>query len=210
VEPKRGISIRAYRYMEVDRWNLSTIEDLILPYIVLEMNTFQLKVSTERDVWTNPAKFKSFATDTYRTRTHPVFLTPFEDMDPLQNVKDDECRALAVSFLEDIERSRNVMSEENIRDLVRDFGFLIRKETTLKTLFTILRSRSMDARGEAAEDEESDGKPSTNHTRQTQPDADIHDAKTVCLKSLGDVDIVRMFSCAFEDFSKRVDIESLF
>jgi hypothetical protein len=23
VEPKRGISIRAYRYMEVDRWNLS-------------------------------------------------------------------------------------------------------------------------------------------------------------------------------------------
>jgi hypothetical protein len=67
--------------------------------------------------------FKSFDTDTYRTRTHPVFLTPFEEMAPVQKVNDDEFRALAVSFLEDIERSRNVMSEENIRDLVRDFGF---------------------------------------------------------------------------------------
>jgi hypothetical protein len=101
----------------------NTIEDLILPYTILDMKTFQFKVSTERGVWTNQAEFKSFDTDTYRTRTNPVFLTPFEDMDPLQKVKDDECRDLAVSFLEDIERSRNVMSEENIRELVRDFGF---------------------------------------------------------------------------------------
>ena len=103
------------------------------------MNTFQFKVSTERDVWTNPAESKSFYTNTYRTRTHPVFLNPFEDMDPVQKVKDDECRALAVSFLEDIERSRNVMSEENVRDLVRDFGFSMQKESTLKTRFAILR-----------------------------------------------------------------------
>jgi DNA modification methylase len=46
--------------------------------------------------------------------------------------------------------------------------------------------------------------------RRTQPDADIHDEKTVCLKVLEDVDDVRMFSCAFKDFSKRPDIESLF
>jgi hypothetical protein len=85
------------------------------------MNTFQFKVSTERDVWTNPAEFKYFDTDTYPARTHPVLLNRFEDMDPVQRVKDDECRALAVPFLEDIERRRNVMSEENIRDLVRDF-----------------------------------------------------------------------------------------
>jgi hypothetical protein len=38
----------------------NTKEDLILPYIVIDMNTFQFKVSTEIDVWTNPAEFKSF------------------------------------------------------------------------------------------------------------------------------------------------------
>jgi DNA modification methylase len=212
----------------------NTVEDLILPYIVLDMNTFQFKVSTERDVWTNPAEFKSFDTDTYRTRTHPVFLTPFEDMDPVQKVKDDECRALAVSFLEDIERSRNVMSEENIRELVRDFGFFNAKGDNIedslhhskiteyvRERFMVLRAvgfreaiNEMDSKGdeqdEAAEDEESDGEPSTTRMRRTQPDADIHDAKTVCLKALEDVDDVRMFSCAFEDFSKRTDIESLF
>ena len=99
----------------------NTIEDLIFPYIVLDMNTFQFKVSTERDVWTNPAEFKSFDTNTHRKRTHPVFLTPLEDMDPVQKFKVDECRDLAFYLLEDIERSRNVMSEENVRDLVRDF-----------------------------------------------------------------------------------------
>jgi hypothetical protein len=57
-----------------------------------------------------------------------------------------------------------------------------------------------DAQDEAAEEEESDGEPSTTRMRRTQPDAVIHDAKTVCLKALGDVDDVRMFSCAFEDF----------
>jgi predicted RNA methylase len=46
--------------------------------------------------------------------------------------------------------------------------------------------------------------------RRTQPEADIHDAKTVFLKALEDVDDVRMFSCAFEDFYERADIESLF
>jgi hypothetical protein len=46
--------------------------------------------------------------------------------------------------------------------------------------------------------------------RRTQPDADINDAKIVCLKALGDLDFSRMFPCAFEDFSKRADIESLF
>jgi hypothetical protein len=74
----------------------NTIEELILPYIVLDMNTFLFKVSMERDVWTNPAEFKSFDTNTYRTRTHPVFLKPFEDMDPVKKTIDDECRALAV------------------------------------------------------------------------------------------------------------------
>ena len=198
------------------------------------MNTFQFKVSTEREVWTNPAEFKSFDTNTYRTRTHPVFLTPFEDMDPVQKVKDDECRALAVSFLEDIERSRNVMSEENVRDLVRDFGFFNAKGDNIedslhhskiteyvRERFMFLRAigfreaiNEMDSKGdaqdEAAEEEESDGEPSTTRMRRTQPDADIHDAKTVCLKALEDVDDVRMFSCAFEDFSKRADIQSLF
>jgi hypothetical protein len=95
------------------------------------MNTFQFKVSTERDVWINPAEFKSFDTDTYCARMHPVFLTPFEDMDTVQKFKDDEYRALAVFFMEDVERSRNMMSEENIRDLVRDFGFLNAKGDTI-------------------------------------------------------------------------------
>jgi hypothetical protein len=94
-------------------------------------------LTTKRDFWTNSAELKSFDTETYRTRTHPVFLTPFEDMDPVQKVNDDEYRALAFSFLEDIERSRNVMSEEYIRDQVSDSGFSMQKETTLKTLFTI-------------------------------------------------------------------------
>jgi hypothetical protein len=57
-----------------------------------------------------------------------------------------------------------------------------------------------DAQDEAAEEEESDGEPSTTRMRRNQPDAVIHDAITVCLKALGDVDDVRMFSCAFEDF----------
>jgi hypothetical protein len=33
-------------------------------------------------------------------------------MDPVQKVKDDECRDLAVFILEDIERSRKFMSEK--------------------------------------------------------------------------------------------------
>jgi DNA modification methylase len=45
--------------------------------------------------------------------------------------------------------------------------------------------------------------------RRTQPDADIHDAKNVFLKALGDVDDGQMFSCAFEDFSKHEYIEYL-
>jgi hypothetical protein len=210
-----------------------TIEDFILPYIVEDMNTFQFKVSTERDVWTNPAEFKSFHTDTYRTRTHPVFLTPFEDMDPVQRVKNDGTRALAVSFLEDIERSINLMSEESIRDLVQDFGFTIAKGDNIedslhhseiteyvREILMVLRAigfreaiNEVDSKGdtedEAAEAEESDGEPSTTRLRRTR-DAYIHDAKTVCLKALGDLDDVRMFSCAFEDFSKRPEIESLF
>jgi hypothetical protein len=67
-----------------------------------------------------------------------------------------------------------------------------------------------DAEDEAAEEEESDSEPSTTRMRRTQPDADIHDANTVCLKSLEYLDDVRMFSCAFKDFYKRADIESLF
>jgi hypothetical protein len=90
----------------------NNIEDLVLPYIVLDMITFQFKVSAERDIWNNPEEFKSLDTDTYRTRTHPVFLTPIDDMDPVQKVKDDECRDLAVFILEDIERSRKLISEK--------------------------------------------------------------------------------------------------
>ena len=117
----------------------NAIHDLILPYILLYINTFQFKVSTERDVWTNQVELKSFDTNTNRTRTYPVFFNPFEDMDSVQKVKDDECRALAVSFLEDIEMNRTVKSEENVRDLIRDFGFSMQKETAFKTHFSILR-----------------------------------------------------------------------
>jgi predicted RNA methylase len=46
--------------------------------------------------------------------------------------------------------------------------------------------------------------------RRIQPDADIHDANTVCLKALEYADDVRMFLCAFEDFSNRADVESMF
>jgi hypothetical protein len=46
----------------------STIEDLIISYRVLDMNMFQFKVSTERDLWTNSAKFKSFDTEMYRRK----------------------------------------------------------------------------------------------------------------------------------------------
>jgi cytochrome c1 len=73
------------------------------------MKKFQFNLSMEIYVWTNTAEFKYFDTDTYRARTHPVFLTPFKYMDPVQKVKDDKCRALAVSFLKYIERSRYVM-----------------------------------------------------------------------------------------------------
>jgi hypothetical protein len=66
-----------------------------------------------------------------------------------------------------------------------------------------------DAEDEAAEEEETDGEPSTTRMRRTQLDADIHDDNTVCLKSLEHLDDVRMLSCAFEEFSKRTDIESL-
>jgi DNA modification methylase len=212
----------------------NTIEDLILPYIVLDMNTFQFKVSGDKDVWTNPAEFKSFDTNTYRTRTHPVFLTPFEDMDPVQKMKDDECRALAGSFLEDIERSRYAMSDENVRDLVRDFGFFNAKGDNIedplhhskiteyvRDRFMVLRAIGFreainemetkgDAQEEAVDEEDSDDEPSRTRLRRTQPDADIHEAKTVCLKALETVDNVQMHSCAFEDFSKRADIQSLF
>ena len=67
-----------------------------------------------------------------------------------------------------------------------------------------------DAKDEAAEEKESEGEPSTTRMRRTRADADSHDAKTVCLKALEDVDDVRMFSCAFEDFSKRAYIQFLF
>jgi hypothetical protein len=200
--------------------------------ILLDMNTFQFKVSTDIDAWTNPADFKSFDTDTYRTRTHPVFLFPFKDMDPKQNVNDDEFRALAVSFLEDIETSRNVMPEENIRDLVHDFGFFNAKGDNIEEslhhskIREYVRERFMvlcaigfreamsemdskeDAQEEAAE-KESDGEPSTTRMRRTQPDVHVHDANTACFKGLEDVDDVGMFLCAFEDFSERADIRSL-
>ena len=50
-----------------------------------------------------------------------------------------------------------------------------------------------DAQDEAAEEEESDGEPLTTRMRRNQPDADIHDANTFCLKALEDADDVRMF-----------------
>jgi predicted RNA methylase len=212
----------------------NTIEELILPYIVLDMNSFLFKVSTERDVWTNPAEFKSFDTDTYRTKTHPVFLKPFEDMDPVQKTIDDECRVLAVSFLEDIERSRSVRAEDNVHDFVREFGFFNAKGDNIedplhhskiteyvREKFMGLRVTGfreaiteMDSKGDALEEaddeDDDDGEPSATRLRRTQPDADIHDAKDVCLKALENVDNVQMLSCAFEDFAKRADIQSLF
>jgi hypothetical protein len=126
------------------------------------------------------------------------------------------------------------MSEENIRELVCDFGFFNAKGDNIeeslhhskiaeyvRERFMVLRAigfreaiNEMDSKGdeqdEADEDEANDGEPSTTRMRRTQPDEDIHDAKTVCLKALEDEDDVRMFSCVFEDFSKRADIESLF
>jgi hypothetical protein len=213
----------------------NTIEEVIVPYIVLDMNTFQLKVSPERDIWTNPAEFKSLDTSTYRTNTHPVFVKPFEDMDPVQKTKDDECRALAVSFLDDIGRSKDVTAEERVVDLVRDFGFFNGKGHTLadpplhhsmiteyvRKKFMVLRATgfgeamdNMDRLGgapeEAGEDESGDGELSTKRPRQTQPDADIQEAKNICLKALEYVDRVQMLSCAFEDFSQHAGIQHLF
>jgi hypothetical protein len=128
--------------------------------------------------------FKSFDTDTYRKRTHPIFLTPFEDMGPVQKVKDDEYRALVVSFLEDVERSRKVMSEEKHCDPVRDLGFYNAKGDNIegslhhskiteyvRERFMVLRAigfheaiNEMDSKGdaedEAAEEEMTDGEPS--------------------------------------------------
>jgi hypothetical protein len=105
------------------------------------------------------------------------------------------------------------MSKENIRDLLRDFGFFNAKGDNIEDSlqhskileyvregFIVLRAigfreaiNEIDSKrdaDEAAEEEESYGEPSTTRIRRTQPDADIHDAKTVCLKSLGDVDDV--------------------
>jgi hypothetical protein len=67
-----------------------------------------------------------------------------------------------------------------------------------------------DAQDETAEDEESDGEPSKTRMRWTQSDADIQGQNNICLKALLTADNVRMFSCTFENFSKRADIESLF
>jgi hypothetical protein len=111
-----------------------------LPYIVLNLNSFLFKVSTEGDVWTNPAEFKSFDTDTYRTRTHPVIVKPFRDTELGHKTIDAECRSLSVSFLEYIERSRSVRAEDNVHDFVGCSVSSMYKGTTLKALCTILRS----------------------------------------------------------------------
>jgi hypothetical protein len=67
----------------------------------------------------------------------------------------------------------------------------------------------MDSKGnpqdEAAEEEECNGELSTTRMRRNQLNSDIHDANTVCSKTLEDKYDVRMFSCAFEDFYKRAD-----
>jgi hypothetical protein len=125
---------------------------------------------------------------------HPVFVMLFEDMDPVKKTKDGECRLLAVSFLDDIARSRNVTVEEHVGDLARDFGFFDAEGHTLQdpplhhSMITgYVRERFMDkmdgeggASEEAGEITTCDGEPLKNHRRRTQPDADIREAKYVC------------------------------
>lgn len=211
-----------------------TIEKLILPYIVLDMNTFHFKVSTERDVWTSPAEFKSFDTTSYRKSTHPVFAKHFEDMDPVQKTMDDECRALAVSFLEDVERSKEVTAKDSASHFVRDFGFFNAKSNNIdealhhsklteyvREKFLVLRATGFreaieeidskgDAHDEADEDDDDECEPPTTRARWTQPDADIHEAKDVCLEALESADNVHMFSSSFEEFAKGADVKPLF
>jgi hypothetical protein len=126
-------------------------------------------------------------------------------------------------------------AEDNVQDFVRESVFFNAKGDSsedplhhskiteyVRAKFMVLRATGfreaiteMDSKGDAPEEaddeeEDDDGEPSASSLRRTQPDAYIHDAKHVCLKALENVDNVEMLSCAFEDFSKRADIQSLF
>jgi hypothetical protein len=104
------------------------IEELILPYLILDRSTFQFISSPEKDEWTDPAAFKSFEAGTYLTKTHPILNKTFEDMNPAEKTQDGECRALSSLFLEDLHRSRTLATE----DLLKDFGFFNEKKRQRK------------------------------------------------------------------------------
>jgi 16S rRNA G966 N2-methylase RsmD len=114
-----------------------TVEELVLPFIKLDNNTFQFIVIPEKDEWTNHKEFKSFTQHSTITKTHPYFSKTYSEMDVVDKTHDDECRQLAGCFLRDIARSRPLATgTKDLRDdllvkMKEDFGFFHEKRGTV-------------------------------------------------------------------------------
>jgi DNA methylase len=202
------------------------VEDLLSPHIILDRNTLRFAVVGEKDEWTCRAESFSFGPEALTTKIHPILGRPYDQLEISEKTHNEECRALASSFLSDIERIRTLSTEQ----CAEYWGSLSAGRTVTERLevsqitsyvrskFQVLRvagfaelleSYSREDNAPDSSDDNVDEGPPSQRLRLTQPDADIHEAKNAAVECLLSVDKAHMFAASFEEFTLLPEARSL-
>ena len=205
----------------------NSVEELLGPHIILDRNTLRFAVVREKDEWTCPSEKLSFGPEALKTKVHPTLGKPYDQLDISEKTHDDECRALASSFLSDFERTRTSSTDDSAEywGLFIPAGGKVSEKLNASQITSYMQSKFQVLRvagfaehlqnhiceenaPESSEDD-LDGSPPSQRLRLTQPDADICEAKNAAVECLLSVDSVHTFAASFEEFALLSEAKSL-
>ena len=128
------------------------------------------------------------------TKIHPILGRSYDQLDISEKTHNDECRALASSFLSDIEKARTSSTEQCAEywgslpagrtvserlDVTQITSYIRSKFRVLRVagFAELLESYSREGITPDSSDDGIDESPPPQRLRLTQPDADIREAK---------------------------------
>jgi hypothetical protein len=212
-------AIRRGKYYDGD-------EGLFSPHIIFYRNTLRFAVVGEKDEWTCRAESFSFGPEALTTKIHPILGRPHDQLEISEKTQNDEWRALASSFLSDIERIRTSSTGQcaeywgslSAGRMVTERLEVSQITSYVRSKFQVLRvagfaglleSYSREYNTPDSSDDNIDEGPPSQRLRLTQPDAYIHEAKNVAVECLLSVEKAHMFAASFEEFTLLPEARSL-
>ena len=211
---------------------LKTLEDLVLPFLIVCNDTLLFKVlDCSEDGWgVRHFDFLDLPDEERRTHLHPKIGKPFSELTPAQKTNDDECRVVARTFIRDIRRGATTSPPEHSRlfgtfdtterpDVVQNPPMPTNMVTEhVKSIFSGLRMAGFRADAFRSDGGSNGSVGGGAEAAQSEDLAEVDEAgdegvvriQRFARASLANCDRAHMFSASFEDFAALPDIQSLF